>query len=215
MLAVAAVVDIGVVVAPSDLSSTQPLEKPAWRRFSVVALLTVGTGTAVAGSEEDSASRIFPDDKDGRQKAIRRPPKPAAHLDAIRRGKQALRCHYGRLRGQIMRITGPGRERFARGHLMNVKRLSAPTGIDAPDAGVILPVYLPDVSRRKVDVPTDRLVAWCPTIPVPAVAPLAGTPDSTQQPQCMKPTPVDSAGSGEKPERALARWATDSLTIEG
>ena len=41
--------------------------------------------------------------------------KPSAHLNVIRRGKQVLRCHYGRLGGQIMRVMRPGWGRSARG----------------------------------------------------------------------------------------------------
>ena len=78
------------------------------RRFSAVALLIVGAGTAVTGSEVDSAARIFPATRmDARRPSVR-PPKPSAHLSAIRRGKQALRRHYGRLRGEVVRVTGPG-----------------------------------------------------------------------------------------------------------
>ena len=85
------------------------------RRFSAVALVIAGAGTA-----RDRVGRGFgrphlPGDKDGRQKAISRPPKPSAHFGVIRRGKQALRRHYGRLRGQIIRVTGTGMGRSARG----------------------------------------------------------------------------------------------------
>ena len=78
------------------------------RRFSAVALLHSRRGDGRDRVGTGFSRPRLPGDKDGRQKAIRRPPKPSAHLGVIRRGKQALRRLYGRLRAQVVRVTGPG-----------------------------------------------------------------------------------------------------------
>ena len=101
--------------------------------------------------------------------------------------------------------------RSARRHLMNVRRWSAPTG-----------------SGPTFRTPGSYYLFGCRTVgnrPARGVVPhhsgpSRGTPCrhtgqhaavATRQNQ----RPWTRRGAGEKPEKARARWATDSLTIEG
>ena len=122
---------------PQRLKRSEPIEHPQPR--SLLPRVDPSPVWQIADNvtDEDPTSRpaecrscgISPATKVGCQKAIRRSPKPSAHPIVIRRGKQALRCHYGRLGGQIMRVTGAGLGKVCTGDtLMNVARWSASTG---------------------------------------------------------------------------------------
>ena len=89
--------------------------------------------------------------------------------------------------------------RSARRHLMNVRRWSAPTGSE-PTFRTPGSYYL--FGCRTVGNRHARGVV--PTIPVPPVAPLAGTPDSTQQWQCVETNACGLGGGQGKSRRG--RW---------
>ena len=90
---------------------------------------------------------------------------------------------------------------------MNIGRWSAPTGSE-PTFRTPGSYYL--FGCRTVGNRHARGVVS--TIPVPPVAPLADTPDSTQQWQRGK-TNARGLDGGWGKAGELARWATDSLTI--
>ena len=69
-----------------------------------------------------------------------------------------------------MRVTGPGWGRSARGDtLMNVGRWSASTGWKPTLRTRWSPTGMAAGRHpgKRVNVATDRLLGWCPTIPVP------------------------------------------------
>ena len=126
------------------------------------------------------------------------PPLPGV----IRRGKQALRRHYGRLKGQMMRVTEPNwGPIYTGGILMNVRRWSAPTGRNWTFRTLRLPTDAGwgTSAMRKVNVATDRPLRWGTTIHVPPQHSCRYTEQLAAVPYCQAD--------------ALARWPT--ADIEG
>ena len=111
-------------------------------------------------------------------------------LDVMRRGKQALRRHYGRLKGQMMRVTEPNwGPVYTGGVLMNVRRWSAPTGRNWTFGTLRLPTDAGwgTSAMRKVNVVTDRPCGGAPPSMARRSTPV-GTRNGLQRFHTAKPT---------------------------